>query len=85
MAQMEAWLKLIKPRPDSTLGKDVDIVPVPVRCFVVKISMMDFALLQHQKWHEGCWEVPFDTLQWSKFPNTSLCEGEGENLRLHSQ
>ena len=73
---MEVWLKLIKPMLDSTLGKGVDIVPVPVRCFIVKI--MDFALLQHQKWHEGC----FATVQWSKLSIASLCEGE--NLRLYS-
>ena len=38
MAQMEAQLKLIKPRLDSTLGKGIYIVPVPVRYFVVKID-----------------------------------------------
>ena len=54
MAQMKAWLKLIKPRPVSVLGKGFAIVPVPVLYFVVKISMKDFVLTQHQKWHEGC-------------------------------
>ena len=81
MAQMEASLKLIKPRPDFTLGKHVDIILIPVRCFVAKILLMDFALSQHQKWHKGCWQLPFYTLHWLKLPIASLCEGEGENSR----
>ena len=85
MAKMEAWLKLIKPRLESTLGKGVYIVPLPVRYFIVKILMMDFALPEHQKWHKGCWQLPFDTIQRLKLPIASLYGDEGENLRLYSQ
>jgi len=36
--------------------------------------------LPHRKWHEDCWWLPSDNLQWLRCPNVSLCEG-GEEFR----
>ena len=76
---------LTKLRRDSTLENDVDGAPVPFRYFEVAISVQDSVLLPHWKWHEEGWRLPSDSLQWSRWPNISLCEGGKENLTLHSQ
>ena len=73
---------LTKLRRDSTLEMML-MVPVPFRYFEVATSVQDSFLLPHRKWHEVC--VGVDSLQWSRCPNVSPCEGGEENPTLHSQ
>ena len=76
---------LTKPKQDSTMENKVDIVTAPFRYFKVATSMQDSVLLPRRKWHEECWQLPSDSLQWSRWPNVSSCESGGENPTLHSQ
>ena len=76
---------LTKLWPDSILENDVDVAPVPFRYFEVATSVQDSVLLPHRKWHEECWRLPSDNLQWSRWLNVSPCEGGEENPTLHSQ
>ena len=75
---------LTKLRRDSTLEMTL-MVPVPLQYFEVATSVQDSSLLPHRKWHEVCWRLPSDSLQWSRWPNVSPCEGGEENPTLHSQ
>ena len=74
---------LTKLRLDST-WKMTLIVPVAFRYFEVATSVQDSSLLSHRKWHEVCWRLPSDSLQWSRWSNVSQCEGGEENLTIHS-
>ena len=65
---------LTKLRRDSTLENDE-----------IATSVQDSSLLPHRKWHEVCWRLPFDSLQWSRWPNVSPCESGEENPTLYSQ
>ena len=54
---------LTKLRRDSTLEMTL-MVPVPFRYFEVAISVQDSSLHPHRKWHEVCWRLPSDSLQF---------------------
>ena len=80
-----ALSKLTKPRQDSTLENGLDDDPAPSQYCEVVTLVRDCELLPPQKWHEGCWLLPFGSQRWLKWPNVCLCEGGVEHLRLHSQ
>ena len=70
---------------DKTKARFYSGNSVPFRYFDVATSVQDSSLLPHRKWHEVCWWLPFDSLQWSRWPNVSPCEGGEKILTLHSQ
>ena len=86
----DAWLRGLKHGfADKTKarfhsGKWRCLWPCSQYCEVVTL-VRDCDLLPSQKWHEGCWLLPFGSQRWLKWPNVCLYEGGVDNLRLHSQ